>query len=440
MLNLTLEEDYQPSKGQPKIENVKTALEVPPISGIDYTNPNASRDSDIISGGMLSPGKSLKSRNTINTGLPDGAPGHDSVLLSLSRTMTSQKDGSGEENTGNKYKIGKSISQKLKTVTEFDSYAFKSDMYNQPSFNSVFMWLYGELALRYHMTQIRVEKFNVIDSLSAQDASYVQINQDKMFVSGGSQRGTKQIISNQAALFDFDVRTFSNLPQMIVPKYRHGLGVMDTSVYWIGGGVDGSIDTNSVERYDFKYQEWYLCRSMKYPRVLPTILSSRTTKKLYVFGGASKKNDNMLIETYSCPSDKWKTLGVVLPIPFSNVSSFAILIPAFSLSNSTIRNYDNSINSSDEDDKIIVLYFGLISREPPKMYLINLTTHQISEIEYDKDNSEFGWERVRMVVYDDSAQMIIAYSQINYHDFDYMALNTEPLRWKSSSIIIEQAV
>ena len=81
------------------------------------------------------------------------------------------------------------------------------------------------------MTQIRVEKFNVIDSLSAQDASYVQINQDKMFVSGGSQRGTKQIISNQAALFDFDVRTFSNLPQMIVPKYRHGLGVMDTSVY-----------------------------------------------------------------------------------------------------------------------------------------------------------------------------------------------------------------
>ena len=129
---------------------------------------------------------------------------------------------------------------------------------------------------------------------------------------------------------------------------------------------------------------------MKYPRVLPTILSSRTTKKLYVFGGASKKNDNMLIETYSCPSDKWKTLGVVLPIPFSNVSSFAILIPAFSLSNSTIRNYDNSINSSDEDDKIIVLYFGMISREPPKMYLINLTTHQISEIEYDKDNSEFG--------------------------------------------------
>ena len=148
----------------------------------------------------------------------------------------------------------------------------------------------------------------------------------------------------------------------------------------------------------------------------------------------------MLIESYSCPSDKWKTLEVVLPVPFSNVSSFAIIIPAFSLSNSTIRNYESSINSSAEDDKIIVISFGSISREAPKMHLINLTTYQINEIEYDKDNSEFWWERVRMVVYDDSAQMIIAYSQVNYHDFDYMALNSEPLRWKSSSIIIEQAV
>ena len=237
-----------PSKGQPKIENVKTALEVPPLSGVDYTNPNASRDSDIISGGLLSPGKSLKSRNTLNTGLPEGAPGHDSILLSLSRTMNTVKEGSGEENTGTQYKMGKSMSQKFKPMNEFDSFAFKSDMYNQPSFNSVFMCLYGELALRYNMTQIRVEKFNVIDSLSAHDPSFVQINQDKMLVCGGAQRGTKQIISNQTAMFDFDVRTFSNLPQMIVPKYRHGLGVIDTCVYWIGGGVDGSVDSNSVEK------------------------------------------------------------------------------------------------------------------------------------------------------------------------------------------------
>lgn len=45
-----------------------------------------------------------------------------------------------------------------------------------------------------------------------------------------------------------------------------------------------------------------------------------------------------------------------------------------------------------------------------------------------------------MVVYDENAQMVIAYSKVNYHDFDYMALNSEPLRWRSSSIVIDQAI
>lgn len=224
------------------------------------------------------------------------------------------------------------------------------------------------------MTQIRVEKFNILDNLAAYESSFAQINQDKLFLCGGIERGTQHTISNQTAVFDFEAQTFSNLPPMEIPKYRHGLIVMDTSVYCIGGGSNGSVDSNSVEKYNFKYQQWNLCRAMKYPRVLPTIVASQGTKKLYVFGGASKRKDNTVVETYSCPSDKWSTLNVTLPEPFNNLASFAVLIPAFSATISTYANYDTGINTSSEDDKIIILNYGAVSKEPPKMYLLNLKT------------------------------------------------------------------
>ena len=116
--------------------------------------------------------------------------------------------------------------------------------------------LFGDIALRYLMNQVRVEKFNVLHELAAHDPSFCQINTEKLFVCGGIQRGTKHTVSSQAAIFDFEVQSFSNLPSMEVAKYHHSCTVVENMIYVFGGGTNGSVDSNTVERYSFKYQKW----------------------------------------------------------------------------------------------------------------------------------------------------------------------------------------
>ena len=88
------------SRTRPVVNNVKTALEVPPIDGEDYINPVYSRR---LQEGSIDPGDQTPVSNyhnnnsnmtqAIGTGLPENVPGHDSILLTKSRTdnFTPQK-------------------------------------------------------------------------------------------------------------------------------------------------------------------------------------------------------------------------------------------------------------------------------------------------------------------------------------------------------------
>ena len=141
--NEELDQNMYLSKGQPKIENVKTALEVPPLSGVDYTNPSYTKrlEEQSQTDGFLTPNKPLNTTRTYNTGLPETAPGHDSVLLSKSYTEEKGQRDVKEINTGSQYKLGKSQSQYMTSTRNSlpDAYSFRADMYNQPTFNSTFM-------------------------------------------------------------------------------------------------------------------------------------------------------------------------------------------------------------------------------------------------------------------------------------------------------------
>lgn len=76
-------DEYVISKGRPHIQNIKTALEVPPISGMDYTNPSYTQriEEETIMSQTMTPSKGYEG---YTTGLPETAPGHDSILLSKS--------------------------------------------------------------------------------------------------------------------------------------------------------------------------------------------------------------------------------------------------------------------------------------------------------------------------------------------------------------------
>eukprot|EP00343_Euplotes_focardii_P011176 CAMPEP_0205829604 /NCGR_PEP_ID=MMETSP0206-20130828/38645_1 /ASSEMBLY_ACC=CAM_ASM_000279 /TAXON_ID=36767 /ORGANISM="Euplotes focardii, Strain TN1" /LENGTH=130 /DNA_ID=CAMNT_0053132465 /DNA_START=1083 /DNA_END=1472 /DNA_ORIENTATION=+ len=75
------------SKTKPVVNNVKTALEVPPIDGEDYINPVYSRrlEESMSQMGDQTP-QPPQFTQTIGTGLAENVPGHDSILLTKSRT------------------------------------------------------------------------------------------------------------------------------------------------------------------------------------------------------------------------------------------------------------------------------------------------------------------------------------------------------------------
>lgn len=165
------------------VENIKSALEVPPLSGADYENPGftALRELDTIDAMTTLTGKNTYSGNiNLSTGLPITVPGHDSVLLATSRH--SQLGEEKYDNTGKIFTRSKSQLLNKTSSTMPDEVSLRNDMYSSPTLNSTFITLFGDLAIRYFMTQVRVEKYNISENLSAQNSSYAQINTDKVFL------------------------------------------------------------------------------------------------------------------------------------------------------------------------------------------------------------------------------------------------------------------
>ena len=65
------------------------------------------------------------------------------------------------------------------------------ERYFRHAMRSVFACLYGELAIRYAMTEMKMEKFSLANRLPAHDPSFCQITEHSMFICGGLKRGVK---------------------------------------------------------------------------------------------------------------------------------------------------------------------------------------------------------------------------------------------------------
>ena len=128
---------------------------------------------------------------------------------------------------------------------------------------------------------------------------------------------------------------------------------------------------------------------MTYTRTLPKLVAYQTSKRVYIFGGATNKSENKLIEVYNTINDNFKLMNTKMPEPFSNVFSHAVLVPAFTATTALLSTYENDMHASGVDDRIMIISFGAVSRSAPRMYMLNASSSKITEIDYDRDGSEF---------------------------------------------------
>ena len=200
------------------------------------------------------------------------------------------------------------------------------ERYFRHAMRSVFACLYGELAIRYSMTEMKMEKFSLANRLPAHDPSFCQITEHSMFICGGLKRGVKHQLSDYAGIFDYDTNTLHSLQLMPSPKYRHCVVGVGSFVFSLGGSVQHGIESKVCERYDLNAKTWSSIASMHLDRVLPKACVSFASHLLYVFVGAVQKQDNCMIERYQIGRDMWSTLKVKLPEPFKNTLSFCVMI------------------------------------------------------------------------------------------------------------------
>ena len=95
--------------------------------------------------------------------------------------------------------------------------------------------------------------------------------------------------------------------------YRHALAVqeLDGWIYAIGGWVDGSECSASVERYDVSRDTWEDCSSLQQARRLHGAAALTSLKQILVFGGNTKDGDwyTASVEAYDTLANEWYSLN-----------------------------------------------------------------------------------------------------------------------------------
>ncbi|XP_039623644.1 kelch-like ECH-associated protein 1A [Polypterus senegalus] len=92
---------------------------------------------------------------------------------------------------------------------------------------------------------------------------------------------------------------------MSVPRNRVGVGVIDGSIYAVGGS-QGMVHHCSVERYDPEMNQWTMVAPMSVARIGAGVTTY--DGHLYVVGGFDGENRWNSVERYHPDTDKWETI------------------------------------------------------------------------------------------------------------------------------------
>jgi N-acetylneuraminic acid mutarotase len=147
---------------------------------------------------------------------------------------------------------------------------------------------------------------------------------------------------------------------MLQKKYDFTCCVLDGFIYVISGRDTSAEIVDRCERYEYSKDKWSSIASVKRKRYAASSASMSGHKKIYLFGGRTESNNNMLedIEEYDVTNDIWKL--VVLKDP-------SVWVPV-----------EVSAMIQVEEDKLLI-FGGSDSRvkDCPNSYTFNVTDYSL---------------------------------------------------------------
>ncbi|XP_006640119.2 kelch-like ECH-associated protein 1A isoform X1 [Lepisosteus oculatus] len=133
----------------------------------------------------------------------------------------------------------------------------------------------------------------------------------------GGRNNSVQENTDSAALHCYNPMTnqWTRRAALNVPRNRVGVGVVDGSIYAVGGS-HGSAHHRSVERYDPELNQWTLVSPMTVPRLGAGVAACGG--QLYVVGGFDGENRWNTVERYHPETNSWHSAA-----PMASVRSGA---------------------------------------------------------------------------------------------------------------------
>lgn len=151
--------------------------------------------------------------------------------------------------------------------------------------------------------------------------------------------------------------TSTQQAKMLYKKYDFTCCVLDNFIYVISGRDSTSDIVDRCERYDYVKDAWYSIAPVKRKRYAASSASLAGLKKIFLFGGRSDSNNNMLedIEEYDVSRDEWNLVTLRDPSVWVPVEVSAMIqieedkLLVFGGSDSRVKDTANSyiFNATD---------------------------------------------------------------------------------------------
>ncbi|MBN3303231.1 KEAP1 protein, partial [Amia calva] len=160
-----------------------------------------------------------------------------------------------------------------------------------------------------------------------------------LFYTVGGRNNSLQENTDSDALYCYNPMTnqWTQRASLNVPRNRVGVGVIDGSIYAVGGS-HGSTHHSSVERYDPETNQWTLVSPMAVARIGAGVAACGGL--LYVVGGFDGENRWNTVECYHPDTDRWHYIA-----PMATVRSGAGVVCVDSYIYA-VGGYDGSVQLS----------------------------------------------------------------------------------------------
>lgn len=145
----------------------------------------------------------------------------------------------------------------------------------------------------------------------------IMVPSGEIFLIGGEDPETgakKDVYSFDVSNMDLDHSLHPKSP-MPVKKFDFTLCYHKGYIYLICGKDSESAVIDTCERYDVARNQWSSIASINKRRYAASAAAVRETDKIYLFGGRSDVNNNMMedIEEYSISQDVWRIIKLPMP-------------------------------------------------------------------------------------------------------------------------------